>query len=348
MITPSELGLNELTIHKLIDFILLNSSSVNSSGLYNGKAGISLTLFEVSRYFQNEYIEEEAFNLLQEALLSKNEGISFENGLSGIGFVLFYLIENKFINADFSELFGDNLRKITVTLTEWAENNSYANLFNNINIVYLLQAIHEKHKHQNFSSLILTLIGVSTNLMEEKFVKTKNSIVDVSKINILHSFKQYLKIIDMCNFLKLSRNIIDMYMELYRQNVFMSDYAIGFYLDFISRKLTNYEMKEVAMNNKVASIRNIYPKALSLSQRIELLYQISFKENNNSILVEFLEKGFYNSTNEPLLEKNILGCLDYSALIIGYYSGISRYLLYWLYRNNKDKNIDCSRFNILF
>lgn len=77
---------------------------------------MALALFEVSRYLQDEYIEEQAFDLLQEALLSKSEDISFENGLSGIGYVLIYLLENKFIEGDFEELFESKLEKIFVKL----------------------------------------------------------------------------------------------------------------------------------------------------------------------------------------------------------------------------------------
>lgn len=67
----------EKTVRKLIDYVLLNACSVNSSGLYNGKAGMSLALFEAARLLKDPYIEEQAFDLLQEALLSKNEDIGF-------------------------------------------------------------------------------------------------------------------------------------------------------------------------------------------------------------------------------------------------------------------------------
>lgn len=42
--------INEATIRKIVDYMLLNACSINSSGLYSGKAGIALTLFEVARY----------------------------------------------------------------------------------------------------------------------------------------------------------------------------------------------------------------------------------------------------------------------------------------------------------
>ena len=122
--------INEATIRKIVDYMLLNACSINSSGLYSGKAGIALTLFEVARYLQDEYIEEQAFDLLQESLTSKTENISFEHGLSGIGYVLLYLIENKFIEADFDELFTDQYNKI-IEEVDKSEGNS----------VFLFQAL---------------------------------------------------------------------------------------------------------------------------------------------------------------------------------------------------------------
>ena len=76
-------------VRKLCDYILLNAYSVNSTGLYNGKAGFALCLFDVAYKLHDEYLEEQAYELLQEALLSRNEDISFENGLSGMGMCYF-------------------------------------------------------------------------------------------------------------------------------------------------------------------------------------------------------------------------------------------------------------------
>lgn len=61
----------EALIRKLVDYILLNAYSVNSTGLYNGKAGLSLSLFGAARLLNDDYIEDQAYELLQEALLSK-------------------------------------------------------------------------------------------------------------------------------------------------------------------------------------------------------------------------------------------------------------------------------------
>lgn len=107
-------------INKFTDYLLLNVHSVSSVGLYNGKSGMSLCLFELSQYLHDGTLEDKAFELLQEslALSSKKDRIDFEAGLSGIGFVLLYLIQNQLIDADYEELFGEQSRKIVSRLQE--------------------------------------------------------------------------------------------------------------------------------------------------------------------------------------------------------------------------------------
>ena len=54
--------ISDTTIRKLVDYISLNACSVNSSGLYNGKSGISLALFETAKCLQDTEIEDKAFS----------------------------------------------------------------------------------------------------------------------------------------------------------------------------------------------------------------------------------------------------------------------------------------------
>ena len=58
---------------------MLNVCSLHSSGLYTGKAGVSLALFEVSGLMKDDDLEERVFELLEESLLYK--GDDFLRGL---------------------------------------------------------------------------------------------------------------------------------------------------------------------------------------------------------------------------------------------------------------------------
>lgn len=93
------------TIRTLADYVMLNSVATDSTSLYYGRAGMSLCLFEASRYLEDEYVEDYAFTLLKQSLVNEKKDIRFDAGLSGIGYVLAYLIRNKFVDADFDELF---------------------------------------------------------------------------------------------------------------------------------------------------------------------------------------------------------------------------------------------------
>lgn len=70
------------------------------------------TLFETAKCLQDTEIEDKAFSLFQESLIRKTNDYGFENGMSGIGYVLIYLITNKLIDADFEDLFGDQREAI--------------------------------------------------------------------------------------------------------------------------------------------------------------------------------------------------------------------------------------------
>lgn len=120
---------------KLADYLILNGYSKEGSGLYYGKAGIAIGLFELSRFLQDERIEDHAFELLKQSLLTKAEFCDLEIGLSGIAYALRYLTKNHFIEADQNELFGEKLRKIAVYVEEdvheWQEkmNRLYSLLY---------------------------------------------------------------------------------------------------------------------------------------------------------------------------------------------------------------------------
>lgn len=137
-------------IRKIADYVLLNAYSVNSSSFYNGKAGMSLSLFEVSRLLQDEYLEEHAFELLQEALLSKSEDAGFSNGLAGIGFVFHYLIDNHFVEADFDEIFGDKKPKSMACMQREIQswNSPISPMAACIDRLYLLRRDEERNKEE--------------------------------------------------------------------------------------------------------------------------------------------------------------------------------------------------------
>lgn len=330
-----------VAITKLINYVLLNSCSVNSTGFYNGKAGISLTLFEVSRCLQSEYIEEQAFNLLQEALLSKNEDISFENGLSGIGFVLIYLLKNKFVDGCFEELFDENLNKIFLQLSEIEENPINGRLLLiHLKIVYFLSLL-EEYRSSEKSSHFIRFFSENVNIeLERSLANLEKNHDENLKVAFLASFKNYVNITLSYPTLTLSSRLLEGYINLYLNNKIVCDFSIGCCLKKIADKQNYKKLKEVAEQNMFFAHKNIYPDVLSLSQRIDLLHLLHQHEEKYAQQIIRLEKDLFDNTNEILLEKNLVQYISSNTFMAGYQSGVSRYLLYWIYKNsNKQTNI---------
>ena len=80
------------TIRKIAKLIEQSAEKINSTGLYNGKAGLSLSLFLASEYLKDEQLGDIAYRLLQESLIMKSYDVNFENGLAGVGYALLFLI----------------------------------------------------------------------------------------------------------------------------------------------------------------------------------------------------------------------------------------------------------------
>ena len=174
-------------LHKLADFVLLNACSVSSTGLYNGKAGMSLCLFEVARTICDEYLEDSAFELLQESLLSNNKDISFENGLSGIGYVLQYLIDNKFIEADFDEMFGEQTEKVLVSL-EKPEYSTHI-LQNSLKIIYFLSDVNRSKNNKRIENQIQSIFNSVEHFLITQFDDFKQPDNKSNKLMVLNFFE---------------------------------------------------------------------------------------------------------------------------------------------------------------
>ena len=113
-------------LYKIGNTILLNSqynhSKYNhSNGLLNGKMGICIFLYHLSRYMKNDQYKYFADNLLEDIIASLHDkDLSFVDGLCGIAFGINYLIHNKFIDGnpedileDIERIIFDNLEKQT-------------------------------------------------------------------------------------------------------------------------------------------------------------------------------------------------------------------------------------------
>lgn len=314
VVPNSSIEMNNQIIRKLVDYTLLNACSINSSGLFNGKAGIALALFEAAHYLQDEYIEDQAFDLLLEALLSKTEDISFENGLSGIGYVLIYLIENDFINANFDDFFKEQLEKIIAGLDKQKQNSNF--LLNSIRITrFLASAKLFRKADKRIDEIIKSLFEANEIYLGIQFFHFKDIDYINNKNVILERFEVYLQMVCECRYANYSRVVLDHYAGLYKKGRIISSYKVSYYL----RKIDNEgKYKDVIEGNKrYSGLKST--KIHTLRHRIDLA-KISGEIGD---LQEVILEG-----NEKKIEKEVLEHILNGAFTSGYEQGISRLLIY--------------------
>lgn len=305
--------MQEATLRKLVDYILFNACSVDSSGYYNGKAGMALALFEAARYLQDEYIEEQAFDLLQEALLSKADDISFENGLSGIGYVLFYLIENHFIEADFDELYNKQFEKIIIDFEEIKQQPPQ--LLMAISLTYFLAIAKRLHPDdQRVHGIMRSLFEANELYLVIQFSDFEDVRYANNKTRVLEVFENYLKAVCDCKYSEYSRVVLSDYAKLYRSGRIISSFKVAYYLEKLD--MDGQYRDVIASNSRFSMTGN--PTAMSLKSCIELE-----KLTGNDTVLSQLTAG----TDEEL-EKIILQLIPQDAFKAGYGQGISRLLFY--------------------
>lgn len=84
------------------DFLLFQSHFMLSHGLYDGKTGSVIFFFHYAKYTNNNLYEDFAIELLNDILedIEHDTNINFDNGLSGIGWAINYLVHTGFIDID--------------------------------------------------------------------------------------------------------------------------------------------------------------------------------------------------------------------------------------------------------
>lgn len=321
-------------IYQLVDYVLLNACSVNSTGLYNGKAGLSLCLFEMSRCLGDVYLEEQALNLLQEALVNRNQDISFENGSSGVGYVLIYLIRHKFIEADFYELFEEHLEKIIEQLALLEELHFREKTFHYIKVVYLLREMNLTCTNGRFMHYINFFLAESSLLLKERFLMVKNKSSNYSKMDLLGSVESYLSLLANCECIAPSLDLLELYAELYEKDLLISSYIVGYHLGNIAYALKNSRLEKLAVRNKRISLQNMHVDTMTLSQQIDMLWLLQKERNKYAGFINTLEVDLMQENGMRYFERKILRKIGDIDFIAGYESGIARFLLYWAYSSS--------------
>lgn len=100
---------------RAINALFLHSSFIDNIGLLNGKMGIAIAFFHLSRKTGNSLYENYAGELIDEIYneISTSTPWNFADGLAGIGWGIEYLAQNNFIEANTDEILIEIDSKIT-------------------------------------------------------------------------------------------------------------------------------------------------------------------------------------------------------------------------------------------
>ncbi len=302
-------------ISKLVGHILSNVCLVDTTGLYYGKAGISLALFEASGYLQDEDMEDKAFNILREALILKSGDFSFENGLSGIGYVLCYLMENKFIEADFDEIFGEQYEKTVKSLEDIEKKPE--RLLNTLQVIYFLSSVRKIKPNDERLQKIIKKIFEGLELF---FIVQFQDFIDIHYINdkmaVLRIYETYLKLVNFAGYTHFSHSLLENYVDLYRTGRAVSSIAIGYYLGMLLRNnaITGYD--DVVKNHIENGIRDIHEDMLSPGEKVDVTKLLTDVKNNGIAQLP--------DTKIDDLPKNV----GLGSCSLDYKKGLSRLLLF--------------------
>lgn len=143
-------------LQRIANVLLLNASFIDNLGLLNGKMGIAIFFYRYGRYSESKVFTDYAGELIDEIYeeISTTTTVDFANGLTGIGWGIGYLVENKFVDADTDEALAD------------IDNTVYRNILNSPILLdngndlfgYGLYCISRLSGHENDDDNLNTLI----------------------------------------------------------------------------------------------------------------------------------------------------------------------------------------------
>ena len=338
----NEIYLSIQTIYKIIDYLLLNAYATKSKGLYNGKSGIAIALFEVAKFLKDDNLEEQAFILIQDSLIGDSENINFESGESGIGFALLYLIQNKFIDTSFDDIFSKRYHRILAYLHQ---KSSHAKTTSLLSSLFFLGSLPISKIDSKLKYLIHQIEQDTEFELDHFYSEYRNSILCISPIYIVEKMRMYLNWKIHHNTMNKSIKFIKAYLSLIQMKRIIPDLISLLYLNIANKTFENINLNQNIIQELISTtLRNLNTSAISLKQHLTILYLI----HNFKNVFDFLERPTnLIQTDDKALEDLLISKISPNQWIAGYGYGLSRLLLYYVFNEYCQKGYNTSRFQIL-
>lgn len=314
------MNINENIVRKLADYVMFNTCSTSSYSLYSGKSGMALSLFETAGFLHDEYIEEQAFQTLQEALLTRTKDISFENGLCGIGYELIYLIRNTMLEADLEELFEENLQIIYNTLEKEIDSTNPINN-KNMRVMHFLRS----HYQYNGDKRALRMWNELLDLYGKSLISMLRTGAGKIKYDFLFSLEVYLEMLRRSEVPFIAEELIDTYLVQYEKGVWISRYNIGYTLYKIASETDNKKWMKYSIHQIDTALREINPHRMSLMSMIDFLFRVY--PAAEAIIKYRNVADYLFEVNEPDWSLKLSASIATSCAKASYQTGIARLLL---------------------
>lgn len=324
----SKVLLSDSDRQKMIDFLLLNSCSVVSDGLANGKSGLCLVFFELSRTQKIERLEEYAFELLQQVLVHERKNVTFSNGAAGIGYLLFHLIRERFVEGDYNELFGQQHRKIICTIQE--KDFESANI---LEYIYLLLFLYETVEFTPMNEF-LVVRGKLVSLIREYFHRLEE-MPDFDREmfypvagKFFHACFLAPVILKDCK--GIIADMISLHRMLEQKDMICDNYEYGYYFSRYSEMTRQPDLMVSGRLLKSRLLVGMFPGVLLFREKIDnMLYCCLDRESMGAVAMDVFEKlmgSIRDSASEALVRKIVSG-IPHKAYYVGLEQGVVRLLM---------------------
>ena len=320
-------------IRHFADYVLLNGCCSSSVGLWDGQAGIALALFESSRFLDDSFLEEEAFRLLQKALLYQGEDISFSHGWAGIGFVLAYLSRHRFVDADYDSLFEKQTNRICNHIENKLANQQY--LLKDISLGFFMAFLVEECGKTDLLPLwqeFCTKIEAQILCALAAYNMKPNRNFRMSFPDLFVAYIELAHLGCCCQ----RSSIIESYGRISGKHSAIHslyiDYMGGW--DGDEKYRSDYEWQDLL-------------PGLPLRHLINMLYLLSGDEHQKQNVYAWIQDNLVNPPLE-MIEKGILSHLHPKMQLFGYGNGISRLLLLFCELAESDGTGRLKRMEVLF
>lgn len=177
-------------LQRIANVLLLNASFIDNLGLLNGKMGIAIFFYQYARYTSSKIFEDYAGELIDEIYeeINTNTPVDFENGLTGIGWGIEYLVKNRFLEADTDEILEDIDKKVYQKIQIELDSNELAGF-----LLYQLARFKSKKNRTGSKELllkhiILCLLGECEKLLVYRKFESHDNFPDLSTLKIVQYF----------------------------------------------------------------------------------------------------------------------------------------------------------------